>query len=83
MTTALGACTPISRNKDGTHIISAVILARVLYSASVLDHETVGCFLVLYKTRLQPKNMGKPPIDLLSSEQLAQSASPKPLTIID
>ena len=39
--------TPSSSSKDLTHITSAVAFATDLYSASVLDLETVACFLAL------------------------------------
>jgi hypothetical protein len=58
----------------------AVAFARDLYSASVLDFETVACFRTHYNIRLQPTKTAKPPVDLLSSEQPAQSASEKALT---
>jgi len=44
-----------------------VAFAKALYSASVLDLETVACFLALHEIRLDPKNTAKPPVDLLSS----------------
>ena len=34
-----------SFSRDSTHMISAVALATLLYSASVLDREIVGFFL--------------------------------------
>jgi hypothetical protein len=67
MTAVLGACIPMSCNNDCTYMVSAMVLAKALHSASVLDHETVGCFLALHETRLQPKNIASPPVDLLSS----------------
>jgi hypothetical protein len=60
-------------------MISAVAFARDLYSASVLDLETVACFLALQEIRLDPKYTTKPPVDLLSSTHHAQSASEKHL----
>jgi hypothetical protein len=57
------------------------VFAIDLYSASVLDLDTVGCFLALHETTLDPRKTTKPPVDLLSSLDPAQSASEKPLTI--
>ncbi|XP_044374722.1 probable cytokinin riboside 5'-monophosphate phosphoribohydrolase LOGL3 [Triticum aestivum] len=50
---------------------SAAPLANALYSASVLDLETVGCFLELQDIRLGPTNIAKPPVERLSSTQPA------------
>jgi hypothetical protein len=52
-----------SFNKDCIQITSAVVLARDLYSASVLDLDTLACFLVLQLMRLEPKNIANPPVD--------------------
>jgi hypothetical protein len=49
----------------------------VLYSASVLDLETVSCFLELQLIKFPPISIANPLVDLLSSGQLAQSASLK------
>jgi hypothetical protein len=58
---------------------SAVAFIIALYSASVLDLETVGCFLADHEMRLEPKKRVKPPVDLRSSKQPAQSTSEKAL----
>jgi hypothetical protein len=69
-----------SLRRDWSHITSATALAIDLYSASVLERDTVGCFLALQEIGLDPKNMACPPIDLQSSEHPTQSASEKALT---
>ncbi|KAL5669130.1 hypothetical protein ACJX0J_021351, partial [Zea mays] len=57
-----------------------IALANALYSDSVLDLDTVACFFACHDTRLFPKNTAKPPVDLLSSGQTAQSTSEYALT---
>jgi hypothetical protein len=61
-------------------MISAVALASALYSTSVLDPDSVGCFRALHDTRFEPKNMVNPLVDLLSSKHPTKSASKKLLT---
>jgi hypothetical protein len=77
---ARGEEIPSSYNRVWIHIISAVTLATALYSALLLDLETISCFRALQDTRFDPKNIAKPPVDLLSSRQPVQSASKNLLT---
>lgn len=46
-----------SPSSDSSQITSAVVLARLLYSDSVLDLEIVGCFREHHDTGHSPKNM--------------------------
>ena len=61
-------------------MISAVALAKALYSASVLDLESIACFVAHHDMRLGPENTAKPPVEHLSSKHPAQSESEKALT---
>jgi hypothetical protein len=72
-----------SCNNFWIHINSTVALARALYSASVLDLETVGYFLALQEIRLGHKKTAKPLVDLRSSRHLAQSASANALSSME
>jgi len=72
---AVGRETPSSLSKDWSQHKSAAVLAKALYSNSVLERETVGCFLELQERSLLLMKMQKPDVDLLSSGQPAQSAS--------
>jgi hypothetical protein len=62
---------------------SAVALARALYYASVLEHDTVACLRPLQDIKFGPKKMAKPPVECLSSRQLIQSASEKALRRVE
>ena len=75
--------TPSSLNSDWTQIISAVAFANALYSASVLDLETVACFFAHHDIKLGPKNIANPPVERLSSTHHAQSESENALTSVD
>jgi hypothetical protein len=44
-------------------MISVVALARALYSASVLDQDTMGCLRALHDTRLEPRKIANPPVE--------------------
>src|SRR6266542_1086437 len=63
-----------------THNMSPNPCDIALYSASAVDLDTTGCFLLLHDTRLPPTNTQYPDVDLRSSRQLAQSASLYPST---
>ena len=82
-TAAFGCEIPNSVRRLCTQMTSAVALARALYSASVLDLDTVACFLALHEIRLEPRKIAKPHVDFLSSEHPAQSALEKALTKLD
>jgi hypothetical protein len=59
---------------------SHVVIAALLYSASVLNNAIVGCFLLLQLRAPLPKENMKPLVDLLSKTFSAQSASVYPCT---
>ena len=70
--TILSSC-----KRDLIQINSELALASALYSASVLDHSTMGCFLELQETRLSPRQTRNPLVDRLSETSPAQSTSLK------
>jgi hypothetical protein len=72
-----------SRRTDCIHITSAVTSVIALYSASVLDRDIVFCFFAHQDIKFGPKKTAKPPVDFLSSEQPAQSASENALTRVE
>jgi hypothetical protein len=49
---------------------SAVTFAKVLYLDSVLDRETMACFLELHEIKLDLRKTTKPHVDFLSFEHL-------------
>jgi hypothetical protein len=60
-----------------------VAFSNALYSTSVLDLETIACFLALQAIRLAPKNTAKPSVDRRSFGHPAQSASANALTTVE
>jgi hypothetical protein len=64
-------------------MISVVASTIALYSTSMLDLDTIFCFLAHHDIKFGPKNIANPPVDFRSSMHPAQSASEKALTIID
>ena len=74
-----GACKvrPSSKKRDCIHLILAVVSARVLYSALVLDRATVACLRQLQEIRFFPRKTQKLPVERLSSLLPAQLASVK------
>jgi hypothetical protein len=60
-----------------------VASAIALYSASVLDLETVFYFLAHQEIKFGPTKTAKPLVDFLLSVHPAQSMSENALTIVD
>jgi hypothetical protein len=58
---------PNSLSRDCTHIISAVALAIVVYSALVLLRDIVACLRALQAIKFNPKNIACLPVDSRSS----------------
>ena len=54
---------------------SQVALVNNLYLVSMDDKETVGCFLLLHDTTLEPMLISYPEVDFMSSGLPAQSES--------
>ena len=66
---------PSSVNSCRIHTFSWVAFDKAMYSASILDNATVGCFLELHVVAPPESIDTYPEIDRLSSILLPQSAS--------
>ena len=75
VTSGVGKVILISERRDCSQVISATKLARLLYSASVLDLDTVCCFFDCQVTKFEPKYTQNPKFDLQLSKSEAQLAS--------
>jgi hypothetical protein len=53
------------------------VWVRARYSASVLERETIDCFLAVHVRKLGQKNIQAPVVDRQSSTEPAQSTSEK------
>lgn len=58
-----------------------IILAIGLYSVSIEDLATFGCFLALHKIKFDPKEIAKSFVDVRPSTQPAHSTSKKALNL--
>ena len=67
ITGGVGKVTLISERRDCSQVISTTKLARLLYSASVLDLDTVCCFFDCQVTKFEPKYTQHHEVDLRSS----------------
>lgn len=67
--------TPRSLSKNVTQATLVVVAYIALYSASVLDPQTVFFFLEHQEMHVVPKNTQTPMVDFLVSRQPAQFAS--------
>jgi len=72
-----------SLRRDSSQRISEVTWARLRYSSSVVDLATKSCFLAHHETKLGPRKMQAPEVDLRSSWSAAQSASQNPKILIE
>jgi hypothetical protein len=70
-----GDITSSSRRSVCIQVNSAAVFAMALYSDSVLDRDTVGCFLELQDKMFLPRMTQYPEVERRSSGQLAQSES--------
>lgn len=71
----LGKEIPSSPKRDLNQVNSVEELAKALYSDSVLDLETVGCFLELRDSRLLPRKVLQLDVEWRSSGLPTQSES--------
>jgi hypothetical protein len=60
-----------------SHVSFTIVLDMALYSASVLERETVGYFFAHQEMRLLPRNVQYPVVEHLVVEKPPQSASEK------
>jgi hypothetical protein len=74
---------PNSESKELIQRSSVVAMAKLLYSASVDDLETVACFLEDQEIKFGPRKIPKPVVDFLSSGHPVQSVSVKSLRLND
>ena len=61
-----------------SQIISLEVLFKARYSASAEEQETVSCFLERQEIKESPRNIERPVVDRLLSQQVDQSASTNP-----
>ena len=69
-----------SWSNERSQVISQVVIAMALYSASPEDLETIDCFLECQEMRESPRKTQNPVTDLRVSEQPAQLESQKALS---
>jgi hypothetical protein len=62
---------PSSESRDYSQINLAVAIAKLRYSASIDERDTIACFLEDKDTKLDIRNTAKPVVDFLSSGQPA------------
>ena len=75
ITSGVGKVILIYERKDCNQMIFAIKLARLLYSASILDLDTVCCFFDYQVTKFEPKYTQNPEVELRLSGSKAQSTS--------
>ena len=75
ITGGVGKVILISEKKDCNQVISATKLAKLLYSACVLDLDTVRCFFDCLVTKFEPKYIQNLKVDHRSSGLEVQSTS--------